>query len=68
MNNLKLLRIAKGLSIQELSEETGINRVTLSRYENDTHQLKNMRVETIIKIADVLEIDDIRVFFRKLSI
>ena len=67
MNNLKFIRKANGVSIQELSDGTGINRVTLSRYENNTNQLKNMRAETILKIADFFEIEDIRIFFRRLS-
>lgn len=66
-NNLKLLRKRFGLTISELADECNINRVTLSQYENGTKNLKKARVETLLKIADALNIDNIRLFFIDIS-
>lgn len=52
------------MTIQELSDESGVNRVLISRYENEERELINARVSTILKLADALEIEDIRLFFR----
>ena len=65
-NNLKKLRETFGITITELAEETGINRVTISQYEKGTKNLKKAHVQTILKIADALKIEDIRIFFNKL--
>ncbi len=35
---LKDLRIEKGLSLQELSEQTGISRASLGNYETDDYK------------------------------
>jgi transcriptional regulator with XRE-family HTH domain len=35
---LKDLRIEKGLSLQELSEQTGISRASLGNYETDNYK------------------------------
>lgn len=64
MNNLKYLRLQAEMTIQELSDESGVNRVLISRYENEERELINARVSTILKLADALEIEDIRLFFR----
>ncbi len=37
--NLKRLRIEKGLTLQELSEELGISIATLSRWENGINDI-----------------------------
>ena len=65
-NNLKSIRCAFGISIAELSRMTGINRVTLSQYENGKKNLKKARVDTLMKLADAFGIDNFRLFFLKL--
>lgn len=65
-NNLKLIREAFGMTIQQLSDATGISRVTLSRYENGQKDLRYCRAETLIRIADALEIVDVRMLYRRL--
>ena len=61
-----MIREAYGLSISELSDETGISRVTLSRYENGQKNLRVCRSETLIRIADALQVENVRDFFMKL--
>ena len=63
MNNLKRIREASGMTIAELSDLTGIHRVNLSKYENGQKELRKCRTETILKLADALDIYDIRAFF-----
>ena len=63
MNNLKRIREASGITIAELSDRTGIHRVNLSKYENGQKELRKCRTETILKLADALDIYDIRAFF-----
>ena len=48
--NLKDLRIEKGLSLQELSEQTGISRASLGNYETDDY--KEISHKAIITLAD----------------
>ena len=66
MNNLKRIREASGMTITELSDLTGIHRVTLSQYEAGKKELRKCRTETIIKLADALDLYDIRAFFNPL--
>ena len=47
---LKDLRIEKGLSLQELSEQTGISRASLGNYETDDY--KDISHKAIITLAD----------------
>ncbi|MBE5912301.1 helix-turn-helix domain-containing protein [Pseudobutyrivibrio sp.] len=47
---LKDLRIEKGLSLQELSEQTGISRASLGNYETDDY--KEISHKSIITLAD----------------
>lgn len=63
MTNLKVFRESYGFTIQELAEETGINRVTLSQYENGQKDIRYCRAETLIKIADALQIENVRYLF-----
>ena len=65
-NNMRTIRTACGLTIQDLVAETGISRVTLSRYERGEKDLHFARADTLIRIADALGITDIRLFFIRL--
>lgn len=47
---LKDLRIEKGLSLQELSEQTGISRASLGNYETDEY--KEISHKAIITLVD----------------
>ncbi len=47
---LKDLRVEKGLTLQELSEQTGISRAALGNYENDDY--KEITHKTIVILAD----------------
>lgn len=53
-------RIARGYSIQELADKIGINKQSLSRYENG---INNISIEKLILIADILKFP--LEFFRK---
>ena len=47
---LKDLRIEKGLSLQELAEQTGISRASLGNYETDDY--KEITHKSILILAD----------------
>ena len=47
---LKDLRIEKGLSLQELSEQTGISRASLGNYETDDY--KEITHKAIVTLAN----------------
>jgi transcriptional regulator with XRE-family HTH domain len=57
---LKWYRINSGLSQQELSENSGIHRNTIVRYESDAP--KNLTLLTVFEIADALELDVYQIF------
>lgn len=52
---LKWYRINSGLSQQELSENSGIHRNTIVRYESSIPN--NLTLLTIYEIADALDLD-----------
>lgn len=49
---LKDLRIEKGLSLQELAEQTGISRASLGNYETDDY--KEITHKAIVTLANYL--------------
>lgn len=51
-NNLKQMRNLKNLTLKEMSEQIGIPRATLGRYENEDSSPKN---ETWQKLADFFD-------------
>lgn len=53
-NNLKKLRIAKGLSQSELSQLSGIGRTTISDIENDRHS--NTTIYVLCRLCKSLEV------------
>ena len=57
---LKWYRINSGLSQQELSENSGIHRNTIIRYESSMP--KNITLRTVFEIADALELDVNQIF------
>lgn len=57
---LKWYRINSGLTQQELSEQAGIHRNTIVRYERCNHL--NCNLLTILQIADALELNVNQIF------
>lgn len=53
MNKLRQVRKLKGLTIKEVSEDTGISEQVLSYYENEKREPKK---ETWIKLADYYDV------------
>lgn len=52
-NNVKHLRISKGMSQQQLADKIGVDRSTISRIENDE---TTTSIDDAINIADALEV------------
>lgn len=52
MNRLKYFRRLRGMTQQELSEKSGVGRVTISRIENGKHQIST---STVMALATVLD-------------
>lgn len=52
-DNIKKKRNQKGITLLELAESIGVREATVQRYESGS--IKNIKHETIIKIANVLE-------------
>jgi transcriptional regulator with XRE-family HTH domain len=53
MYNLKLIRIQKGMSQQELSDKSGVSRTTISNLENNDGAVTT--TETMNKLAEALD-------------
>ena len=51
---IKLARVRKNLSLEQLSEKTGISRITLSKYEKGN--CSSMTIKTLKKLMNVLEL------------
>ena len=59
--NLKLERIRKGLSQKQLARLAGVCQNTLVKLERD--EIDSVRVDTLRKIANVLGISIVELFF-----
>ncbi len=59
-NRLKEFRIERGISQEELAEQSGISRATLSKIENNEEAVVNTR--TIAKLADVFGVNPSDIF------
>lgn len=53
MYNLKLIRIQKGMSQQELSDKSGVSRTTISNLENNDGAVTT--TGTMNKLAEALD-------------
>ena len=53
LNNLKILREAKGYTQQQLSEMIGVSQQTLQKYETQKHEPD---IESLKKLADIFEV------------
>lgn len=54
MFNLKLIRIQKGISQQELEEKSGVSHTTISKLENNDGAVTT--TETMEKLAEALDV------------
>lgn len=54
MNRLKELRKAKGLTQEELANEMGVTKLTISRWENEERQIKSDKAK---QLADYFGVD-----------
>ena len=52
--NVKIARVKKGMTIQELAKQAGMSVTTISRLERG---IGNARMFSINKIAEVLDVD-----------
>jgi len=59
-NIIKKLRIESGMTQRELSEKAGINIRHLQKFESGERDIANASLSICIKIADALEIDNLR--------
>ena len=59
--NLKIARIRKGLNQRELARLAGVCQNTLVKLERD--EIDNVRVDTLKKIANVLGMSIVELFF-----
>lgn len=55
--SLKELRKSKGMSQEELSAKSGVNKMQISRVERGDTDIKNMTLINAIRIADALGVD-----------
>ena len=53
---LQDIRKRSGLSQSELSHRSGVQLRTIQEYENGRRQIDNAHVDTLISIAEVLEV------------
>lgn len=57
MTKLKKIRLSKNISREKLSELSGISIRTIEGYEQKRRNINNSSINTLIKLADVLECD-----------
>ncbi len=58
MENIKKIRMDKGLTQKKLSEKSGVSLDTIKSYEIGRRNLKNAKYSTLIKLAKVLECEE----------
>lgn len=55
--SLKAWRIRRGLTQTQLAELSGVNRVSINKYENGERRPQNMTLGTAYRLADVLDVE-----------
>ena len=60
---MKAWRERRGLTQTRLAELSGINRVSINKYESGERQPQNMTLGTAYRLADVLQVEP-RVFLK----
>lgn len=63
MIKLKIARIKKGWTQEKLSEESGVNRITISKIESGKQSIEGMQVGILIKLAKALNSTPQELFF-----
>ena len=53
--NMKRLRLEKGMTLADVGEKIGVRNATIQRYESG--EIKNIKQETIIKLAELFDVD-----------
>lgn len=56
MNKLKYWRMKKGMTITQLADKSGIDKMTISFIESGKRDYRRVFVETYIKLAKALKI------------
>ena len=56
MNKLKYWRMKKGMTITQLADKSGINKMTICFIESGKRDYRKVFVETYIKLAKALNI------------
>ncbi len=56
-HGLQEIRVAAGLTQQELADLSGVNIRQIQKFEKGESQLQNATVETALKLADALGVD-----------
>lgn len=59
-NPLAYLRASKGMTVQQLADAIGMSRGNICDIEKGRRQIGNLTLNTAIKLADALEVDDLR--------
>ena len=59
-NPLAYLRTSKGMTVQQLADAIGMSRGNICDIEKGRRQIGNLTLNTAIKLADALEVDDLR--------
>ena len=55
MNNLKQLRKQNNLSVEQLSDQSGVNHRMIQKYENEERDINKAQAITLHRIANVLK-------------
>ena len=55
--SLKEIRKSKGITQDDLSEKSGVPKMTISKIERGVTKMENLTLINALKIADALEID-----------
>lgn len=56
-DNIKQMRIKKGLTQEELGEKLGLQKSAIAKYENG--KVNNIKRSTIAKMADIFDVDPV---------
>lgn len=74
-NNLKLVRLDRGLSQRDLSEISGVKFGMIQKYEQGSKNIDHAKLETLVNLAsalncditDILNSDELRKKFREVQ-
>lgn len=52
--NIKRLRIEKGMTLADVGKKLGVRNATVQRYESG--EIKNLKYETVVKLAEIFDV------------